>query len=290
MYPMNIKLFTMVKDEVDIIKEWILYHGYLFGYTNLFIVDNFSTDGTFECIQEFKQLGVNIFREEDYIQKGNIMTKLIREYCSNGIAYPIDIDEFIVLYDKPNNTISADKDTILHYFSSLPVRPVYKTNYIISKITNDGYKNAVEESVCGTYSDYGHFAKSFFHTSLFNDSIDHGNHYCTEEYFFTDLVLLHYHHRSLDQMKKKIYNNVQGLGYDIHNMEELKRLEINGCSGHHHVKNIIQLLENRYALPTHTHNVEDCLLKPFSDLMLTLKSPMEAKQNLPNSPHDVLIN
>ena len=47
---MSVKLFTMVKDEVDIIEYWIMYHGKLFGYENLFIVDNMSTDGTFEKI------------------------------------------------------------------------------------------------------------------------------------------------------------------------------------------------------------------------------------------------
>ena len=32
-----IKLFTMVRDEVDIIEDWILYHGTLFGFENLFL-------------------------------------------------------------------------------------------------------------------------------------------------------------------------------------------------------------------------------------------------------------
>jgi len=269
----NIKLFTMVKDEVDIIKEWILYHGHLFGYTNLYIVDNFSTDGTYEIINFFRQFGVHLFREADYTQKGNIMASLINKFCSNEIAYPIDIDEFIVHYDKPNNTISVDKHTILQYISNLPVRQVYKTNYIISNITNDhGYKNAVEETVCGTYSDYKNEGKSFFNTSLFNDYIDHGNHYNTTEYYLTDLVLIHYHYRSLDQIKKKIYNNVQGIGYNINNILELKWVESNKLFGHHHVKNIIQLLEDRYTLPTHTYNSNDCLLKPLSDLMISLNS------------------
>lgn len=267
----DIKLFTMVKDEVDIIKEWILYHGFLFGYTNLFIVDNFSTDGTFEVINNFKDLGVHIFREADYKQKGDIMTKLIREY-STEIAYPIDIDEFIVYYDKPNNLILTDKDTILHYFSKLPVRPVYKTNYLISKITNDtGYENAVIETICGEYSNYGPLAKSFFNTTLFKNNIDHGNHYYTTDYYLTDLVLIHYHNRSLSQIKKKIYNNVLGLGYDL-NIPTLKQLEANECNGFHHIANMIAILENRYTLPIHPHDTNYCLLKPLSDLMVLLHS------------------
>ena len=43
---MKVIMATMVKDEVDIVEHWINYHGKLFGYENLFIVDNMSSDGT----------------------------------------------------------------------------------------------------------------------------------------------------------------------------------------------------------------------------------------------------
>ena len=36
---MSIKIFTMVKNEVDIIEYWIKYHGKMVGYENLYIVD-----------------------------------------------------------------------------------------------------------------------------------------------------------------------------------------------------------------------------------------------------------
>lgn len=272
--PINVKLFTMVKDEVDIIKEWILYHGHLFGYNNLFIVDNFSTDGTFEVINSFKNLGVNIFREVDYKQKGYIMTNLIKTYCSNEFGYPIDIDEFIVYYDKTNNTISVDRNTILNYFSNLPIEPVYKTNFILSRITNGiGYENAVVEAVCGVHRNCGNSAKSFFNTTLFTGTIDHGNHYLCDNYYLTDLCIVHYHHRSLNQLKKKIYNNVLGLGYDLNDISQLKQHILKGSAGFHHIISIINILENRYVLPTHEYNSHtDCLLKPLSDLIISLKS------------------
>ena len=49
---MKIKLFTMVKNEDDIVEHWIQYHGELFGYNNLYVVDNESNDGTYEKIQK----------------------------------------------------------------------------------------------------------------------------------------------------------------------------------------------------------------------------------------------
>ena len=53
---MHVKIFTMVKDEEDIIEYWINYHGSIFGYRNLYIIDNMSTDGTYEKIMKYKPL------------------------------------------------------------------------------------------------------------------------------------------------------------------------------------------------------------------------------------------
>ena len=50
---MHVKIFTMVKDEEDIIEYWINYHGSIFGYRNLYIIDNMSTDGTYEKIMKY---------------------------------------------------------------------------------------------------------------------------------------------------------------------------------------------------------------------------------------------
>jgi len=49
---MLVKVFTMVKDEVDIIDDWVIYHGSMFGFPNIFVIDNFSSDGTYEKLLE----------------------------------------------------------------------------------------------------------------------------------------------------------------------------------------------------------------------------------------------
>ena len=43
----------MVKDEDDIIREWIEYCGNLFSYENLYIIDNYSTNNTYEICKEY---------------------------------------------------------------------------------------------------------------------------------------------------------------------------------------------------------------------------------------------
>ena len=114
---MSIKIFTMVKDEVDIIEYWIKYHGELFGYKNLYIVDNMSTDGTYEKIEFYKKIRVKLFREEDYKKKGEIMTKLINSTHNYDIAFPIDIDEFIVYYNEDENKINPERSVIFKEFN-----------------------------------------------------------------------------------------------------------------------------------------------------------------------------
>ena len=74
-----VKIFTMVKDEVDIVREWIIYHGDIFGYSNLYIIDNYSSDGTWELLQEYKNT-IHIYRLPNYNLKGKYMTLLIQKF------------------------------------------------------------------------------------------------------------------------------------------------------------------------------------------------------------------
>ena len=97
----TMKLFTIVKDEIDIVAEWVHYHGRLLGYTNLYIIDNMSTDGTYEKLLDLQSAyGCSVVQRPNYARKGKYMTQLISEYCSHKnesgnyatpIAYPINV-------------------------------------------------------------------------------------------------------------------------------------------------------------------------------------------------------
>ena len=116
----------------------------MFGWNNIYVIDNYSVDGTYEVINKFNNL-INISREHEYKKKGEYMKNLISRYCSKEeLAFPINIDEFIVYYD--NNTINIDKDLINHYLNTLPVCRIYKANYIYGLITcKNGFSNALKE-------------------------------------------------------------------------------------------------------------------------------------------------
>lgn len=265
-----VKILTMVKNECDIVEDWIVYHGSMFGFNNIYIIDNYSTDGTYEKIAELKEkTPINVYREADYKLKGDYMTNLIKKYCrGERFSFPIDIDEFIVFYDKNTNKIRIDKPFIINYFQHLPEYKVYKTNYIFTKMTKKGgYKRATTEQEWGHYSDYGKHAKSFFTTALFIANgavVDHGNHYMCSDYFLTDLCLIHYHCRNTEQMKEKIKNNILGLGYKYELQSLRDVIQKNGnCTGHHHIKNQILVFENNYSIPTDSIDKNDISLVPL---------------------------
>jgi hypothetical protein len=263
-----VKIFTMVKDEADIVEEWIIYHGCTFGWNNIYIIDNYSTDGTFEIINKFQKL-INISREENYKHKGLYMKNLINKYCSNNdIAFPIDIDEFIVYFD--NNTINVDKNIINNYINNLKESRIYKANYINIVLTcEEGFKKAIKEIDYGTYYNMGTMAKSFFNIKYYNGEIDHGNHINCEDYFLTKICLVHYHARNLEQIKNKVLNNITGLGY-LNNLDSLKNIIKNNpiCEGNHHVKNQINILENKFKLNYRSSNSNDLILTPLKNKII----------------------
>jgi len=251
-----VKIYTMVKDEVDIVRDWVIYHSCLFGWSNIYVIDNNSTDGTYEALMEFKDL-INIIREPDYKKKGEYMTNLIRTHSKGNdtLAFPIDIDEFIVYHDKNSKEVVFDKELINNYMNNLPASRVYKANYIIVYPNNkDGNLRAPAEVDYGEYSDYGASAKSFINTKYFNDVIDHGNHIHCNDYLLTNIVLVHYHVRNYEQLRKKSLNNIIGLGYPG-DLASLKNIIQNNSNvmGFHHIHTQINIQENRYAIPYNEH-------------------------------------
>jgi len=239
----------------------------MFGWKNIHIIDNFSSDGTYEVIQEFKGL-INIYRGSDYKKKCEYMKNLIRKnsYGDDKLAFPIDIDEFIVYYDKDSNSkeISIDKSLINNYIHNLPVCRVYKANYLNPIINNSSESNRVIVDIdYSNYSDMGSMAKSFIDTRYFNGLIDHGNHIPCNDYHLTKIALVHYHFRNMEQIRKKIYNNVAGLGYNMNSLNNIITQNPD-CCGCHHIKNLIEIQENRFKIP-----LNDSIIDPNNCICIT---------------------
>ncbi len=94
----------MQQDEDDLLAPWLAYHGYLFGFENLYVFDNGSTHSvTLDIIRRFQGAGVKFdfsyCEDADYEKKGEIVRSKINELDAGGrhnAYFPLDCDEFLV--------------------------------------------------------------------------------------------------------------------------------------------------------------------------------------------------
>lgn len=222
---LKIVIFTMVKNEEDIIKEWIEYHGNIFGFNNLCIIDNFSTDNTHEICKEYISKGILLRQETDYKKKG-ILTSEYSKSIKCDIFIPLNIDEFICYYDKKNN--SVNKSDIITYLESIfdINYGLHKMKYLIPIKTNNSI--GLNKFTHARIKDDKDNAKTFINCKKVepNFLFDHGNNVPSTTYISSKLYLIHYHCRSHDQLVKKTTANVVGLENSDCNFEPKLEEEI----------------------------------------------------------------
>lgn len=193
----KIACVMMQKDETYLLRPWLAYHGYLFGFENLFVIDNGSTDpAVLATLDEFSGKGVNINREhptrEDYLSKGELIGATIQALDENrgyDFLIPIDCDEFIVL--RTDADVLCAREPVLTYFASLTGE---------TRVLRVPWQLANHPLNPDIYHRYDFF-KVFFAagTAL---PIDHGNHLAVDPSGRTPrdtrLLHLHFHHKVFD--------------------------------------------------------------------------------------------
>jgi len=108
-----IKLIVMLKDEWPLIKKWVLYHGELIGFDNLYILDG-STD--LKCISFLMdardRLGANvIFTPANLNELAGEMTNVaVSLAASSDFIIKMDADEYLTLHTGEEGCRSSGKD------------------------------------------------------------------------------------------------------------------------------------------------------------------------------------
>lgn len=241
----------MVKDEDDIIEDWLLYHGYLFGYENLFVVDNMSEDNTFPILEKYKEKGVKVTRHNNYLNKGTIMSNFMKANKNDADwFFTIDADEFIIICR--GGQIEVDKETIHEYLENLPDAPAYKMNWLEPKIDVLNSERPCT-AFTGAYwlprYDYFLWNKTFFKSNCPKLDIDIGNHgFNYTEFQKTKFRLLHFHYRGNDKIFQKYRNGCKGFGYNPNDLESLEKLDAHDdrYNNHHVVKAQIRVLKEGF--------------------------------------------
>lgn len=116
---MRICCLMMQKDEEVLLRPWLLHHGYLFGFENLYIYDNGSTSAVvLETLREFAALGVNVDFTHAASQDSDLRDEIIggtiaglRDADACDIALPLDCDEFLAI--RGRDGISCQRTEIL---------------------------------------------------------------------------------------------------------------------------------------------------------------------------------
>ena len=209
---MRVACVMMQRNEELCLQPWLAYHGYLFGFENLFVIDHGSESSTVKAtLTLFERFGIHVLRlpaTANYAEKGAIVSAVLRQADTNGrydLLFPLDCDEFVMMRDETGRP-SCTKDSLLRYLATL-------AGEAVPLLVTENFLNSLN-SVGGFWA--LPYQKVFF-TGGHIVELDHGSHSCTAPApapLPTRVVYAHYHHkpyavqRRMSREKLRPYVNV----------------------------------------------------------------------------------
>lgn len=153
---LKLAMAMLVKDEVDIIEKNIKYHANQ-GVDAFFIMDNYSTDGTYEALENLKEsFRITLFRTDKYAQAKD-MSFLTHTARKMGYDWVIenDADEFWCpvtgnlkdVIDNKKTVISASRYNVVPCeASSRKGHPVFFSKLRVKNPIDYDWTTAYEEN------------------------------------------------------------------------------------------------------------------------------------------------
>lgn len=210
----NMVIFLMTKNEKELIEDWLKYHGYLFGFANLNVIDG-SDDPEIDLIyQKYIEKGVTVHKSKTNLNGlAEELTRRMREFNGkNKFLIKLDTDEFLAhtyptnLVDRPfswfrpiarlrglttlrfhkSQVSKVKKDTkayqrlavsgIRGVVASLPIsHKRYKLLFCTFSIPKQRFQKHPARSITKFSQVFSSDFKSFFHSDSFV-SVDLGSH------------------------------------------------------------------------------------------------------------------
>lgn len=256
---MIIKIFTVTKNEYDLIEKWIIFYGNIFGYENLVVIDNNSTDKkTLKVYEKFSNR-INIYKEDNYEngKQGEHFTKYMTIEKQNcDFLLGCDTDNFLIL----NDTNTIDKCNYISFFENLPKninKFLIHSSYDICNIDTNGYnyKNfkldkPIEHTV---FYKNASVCINFFRSKNFVETFN-GNHFSItnpdQKPYMTNASMVHYNYTGMKRLEEKSIQIVEGYNYmkvlyplyeyenSLKNFYHLKNflIKTDQCAGIHRVR------------------------------------------------------
>ena len=210
----TMQVYIMTKNEWPLIKSTVLYHGTVFGFGNLYVIDA-STDPVVLSFLDTanKQLGVNVIYSKSDLNTVNTEINMLinREKRYADFLIKVDTDEIIVHYDKTTNKISTDPTIIRDYLKQLPYDGArlkigyqcFATVFPNCSDSDNTFITARHTSPMGPTT-----FKTFFASVSFGE-IDLGGHigevyapFNNSVLHYTDLSIVHYHYQCFDRIMR----------------------------------------------------------------------------------------
>lgn len=213
-----IKLFAFIKDEIDVIEDWLRYHCDLFGASNIIVIDHQSTDGTVDVLNKWKIHGLTVYHVSVPFRDKHktLTTEMIKH--KHGFLVPLDADEFIAL--KENNLIVCNREKILGEFSKLQRGPFRYKFQQIDAIPSHTKLNdpliEIKQFNSKWYQNWKTYAKTFYDAAFFVNT-DQGNHKGLVNGhgndLETNLTIVHYDVRDYDHFVTKNERGAKAYGH-----------------------------------------------------------------------------
>lgn len=269
---MRFKLFTVTKNEYDLIEDFILYYGNLFGFENLIVIDNGSDDEhVLQVYERYIPRGLTVVVEKGYEgdRQASHFTKhmnLHKSSCDWLIG--LDTDEFLAYKDgddyKCEDLVprlekflsdldqSYDKVCLNQLWSYCPITTIQATRPAL-EITEFFNSNT---ALC--------VRKRIFRASNFI-SVIVGNHdgktVRNKEYVIpsNEFVYLHYHNTGFKRQIERARIICAAYGYININTDEKSIYEaicrLTATSGGHRIKQLRNFLQRKLILESFVKNL-----------------------------------
>jgi hypothetical protein len=258
----------MQRNEAVLLTPWVLYHGHLFGFENLFIFDNGSDDpATREVLSNLSsQYRVNVDYSKsataDFEQKGNIFIAKIQALEASGeydFFIPLDCDEFVSV---------GDPKTIPHFDSS-------HIQSELSKHMRSPSALVIEGCLYNCYGreDYFYYldVKKTFFAAGAAGSLDVGFHdgrsRVSDERESTRILLVHLHNKPFELLKQSAMQKLSGRVKDF-DEETLRSYSGNG----EHLVRYFFMNEEEYVNSFPKNSA--ILISEFAEALKTIGSHM----------------
>ena len=230
-----VKCVTMQKDETLLLEAWFRYYGHLFGFENLAVIDNGSTDpGVLAMLARFERVGCQILRGldtvEDFYAKGAHFRNLLTHWdglSPYDFALPVDADEFLALFTPDG--LTCGREAIHAYLDTL-IGTRQALSFELSLF------NSLGKPDCFAVQDY---RKSFLPARSVAE-IDRGLHSArsrhAEGFRQTDLTYLHFHNKPFATLLRQARQKLERV-VDVDDPDALAaHVRAHGGAGSHMIR------------------------------------------------------